>query len=107
MEVPVILFAVAFVTVAGFFITRLVKYGSFRGALYGARVIATFGDVEVQRNGSTATSIRVHALEDGRIVLEQSTRALLAYRADGIPMGPIDADRLIHYLQQARATPTP
>jgi hypothetical protein len=46
--------------------------------------------------------LRVHLLADGRIVVEQSSRALVAASVSGIPMQPIDADRLIVLLQQAR-----
>ena len=104
---PEILFAVVFLGVFTFFIVRFVKYGGFRGALYGSRVLQTFGDLELARFGGARTILRVHVLEDGRIVLEQSSRATLAASVSGIPMGPFDVDQLIHFLQQARATPTP
>jgi hypothetical protein len=99
MPAPEILFTVVFLTVVGFFVVRFVKYGG--------RVIRTLGDVEVLRYGSTKSVIRALLLEDGRIVLEQSSRAMLAASMSGIPMAPSDADQLIHFLQQARANPTP
>jgi hypothetical protein len=104
MPRPEILFAIAFITVVGFFVFRAVKYGGLRGALYGGRVVETFGDVEVSRYGSTRTLLRVLLLEDGRIVLEQSTRAVLAVSLSGFPMVPSEADQLIQFLQQARAS---
>ena len=103
MPAPEILFAIVFLTVFGFFIVRFVKYGGLRGALYGGRVVETFGDVEVSRYGSTKTVLRVLLLEDGRIVLEQSSRAVLAASMSGFPMSPSEAERLIQFLQQARA----
>jgi len=82
MEVPVILFVIAFVTVLGYFVVRFVKYGGLRFV------------------------IRVLALDDGRIVLEQSSRTMLSASMNGISMRADDADRLIRLLQQARATST-
>jgi hypothetical protein len=81
---------------------RFFKHGGFRGAMYGSAVVRTFGDIELSRYAGTTTTLRVHLLADGRIVVEQSSRALLAAAVSGIPMQPIDADRLIALLQQAR-----
>ena len=51
----------------------------------------------------TTTTLRVHVLEDGQIVLEQSSRALLAASMNGTPLTVTEADRLIALLQQARS----
>jgi hypothetical protein len=103
MRIPVSLFLAAFATVAGWFIYRFVRYGGLRGALYGSAVSRTVGEVEIEHYGSTRTTLRVHVLEDGRIVLEQSTRALLAASMTGHPMTAGQADHLISLLQQARS----
>jgi hypothetical protein len=102
MGIPETLFFVAFATVAGWFLYRFVRHGGLRGVLYGSAVSRTVGEVEVAHYGSTRTILRVHVLEDGRIVLEQSTRALLAASMNGHPLTADQADRLIFLLQQAR-----
>ena len=89
--------------VVGYFIFRFFKYGGFRGALYGSPVAKTFGDLQLARYAGATTTLRVHLLEDGRIVLEQSSRAMLSASMSGIPMGPIDADQFIQLLQRARS----
>lgn len=105
MEVPATLFFIVFFSVVAYMVFRAVKYGGLRGAMYGGRVVATFGDVEVERTGTMKSVMRVLVLDDGRIVLEQSSRALLAASMSGIPMNPANADQLIQFLQLARATP--
>ena len=107
MPGPEKLFFIVFFGIVAAFVYRAVKYGGFRGAMYGGRVVATFGDVEVERTGTMKSVMRVHVLDDGRIVLEQSSRALLAASMSGVPMNPVNVDQLISFLQQARATPTP
>jgi hypothetical protein len=70
--------------------------------MYGSAVVKTFGDIQLAPHARTTTMLRVHLLADGHIVVEQSSRALVAAAVSRIPMQPIDADRLIVLLQQAR-----
>jgi len=49
------------------------------------------------------TILRIHVLEDSRIVMEYSTREALGASVGGAPLSTADADRLIALLQQARS----
>ncbi len=49
------------------------------------------------------TTLRVHILDDGQIVLEQSSRAALGASLSGLPLTSAETDRLIALLQQARS----
>lgn len=70
MPIPESLFFVIFAGLAGYFVYRYVKYGEFRGALYGSAITRTVGEVELAGSSSTTTTLRVHVLEDRRIILE-------------------------------------
>jgi hypothetical protein len=93
---------IAILSVIAYFVYRFIKHGGWRGALYGSTVVKTFGDLQLPGQAGSTISLRVHVLEDGRIILEQSARALLAASVNGISMGVLDADQLIKLLQQAR-----
>jgi hypothetical protein len=102
MPIPEWLFFVVFAGFAGYFVYRYFKYGGFRGALYGSAIARTVGEVELQGSSSTTTTLRVHLLEDGRIILEVSSRATMAVTMHGYPMTVSNAGELAELLQQAR-----
>jgi hypothetical protein len=96
-------FWVPFAAVAAYFLYRFLRHGSLRGMLYGSSVSRTIGEVEIGRWMGTTTTLRVHVLENGKIVLENSSRAFLAASISGTPLSTSQADRLIALLQQARS----
>jgi hypothetical protein len=103
IPIPATLFFVAFGTMVVYFLYRFIKYGGLRGALYGSAIARTVGEVELDRSTSMTTTLRVHVLEDGRIILEVSSRATLAATMHGYPMSADNTAQLIALLQQARA----
>lgn len=102
MPMPESLFFVVFAGFAGYFVYRYVKYGGFRGALYGSAIARTVGEVQLQGSSSSTTTLRVHLLEDGRIILEVSSRATMAATLNGYSMTVSNAGELAELLQQAR-----
>jgi hypothetical protein len=102
MEVPVSLFFIVFTGFAAYFIYRFVKHGGFRGAMYGSAVMRTVGEVELDRYLGAHTTLRVHVLANGRIVLEESRRQLLAASMRGTTLTRAETDQLIGLLQLAR-----
>jgi hypothetical protein len=103
VPIPESLFFLAFGSVVAWFLYRLLKYGGFRGAMYGSRVARTVGELALERRLGASKTLRVHVLEDGRIVLEETTRASLSIAMTGTTMSPAETDRLLGLLQQARA----
>jgi hypothetical protein len=103
MEVLDNYFWVPFAALAAFFLYRILKHGSLRGMLYGSAVARTIGEVDLGRRMGATTTLRIHVLENGQIVLEQSSRAALGASLSGMPLSTAEADRLIALLQQARA----
>ena len=103
MEVPENIFWIAFAAIAAFLLFRFLKHGGLRGMLYGSAVAKTIGEVELERQMGVTTTLRVHVLENGKIVLEHSSRALLAVSMNGTPLSSAETDRLIALLKQARS----
>jgi hypothetical protein len=103
MPIPESLFFAVFAIVAGWFIFRFVKYGGLRGALYGSAIARTVGELALDDPGTVRTTLRVHVLEDGRTVLEVSSRTSLSIRMMGYPMTSGNVDELVALLQGARA----
>lgn len=102
MPIPESLFFVVFAGFVAYFVYRYLKYGGFRGALYGSAIARTLGEVELAGSSSTTTTLRVHVLEDGRIILEVSSRATMSATLHGYPMTVGNAGELAELLQQAR-----
>jgi hypothetical protein len=78
MPIPESLFFVVFAGFAAYFVYRYVKYGGFRGALYGSAIVRTVGEVELSGSSSTTTTLH------------------------GYPMTVGNAGELVELLQQAR-----
>lgn len=102
MPISESLFLVVFAGFVGYFVYRYVRYGGFRGALYGSAIARTLGEVQLQGSSSATTTLRVHLLEDRRIILEVSSRATMAATLHGYPMTVGNAGELAELLQQAR-----
>ena len=103
MEVLDNFFWIPFAAIAAFLLFRFLKHGGLRGMLYGSAIARTIGEGELERRMGTTTSRRVHVLENGKIVLEHSSRALLAASVNGTPLSPAETAQLIALLQQARS----
>jgi hypothetical protein len=101
VQFPDALFFLVFAAVAGFFLFRFFKYGGLRGALYGSRIARTIGEVDLGRVAGASTTLRVHLLENGTVVVEQSSRALLGASLQGVPMSRENAARLVALLMEA------
>src|SRR5262245_22966041 len=103
MEIIDRFFWVPFAAIAAFLLYRFLKYGSLRGMLYGSRVAREIGEVELRKWLGTRTTLRVLVLENGQIVLESSSRAVMAASLSGTPLSAAETDQLIALLQQARS----
>ena len=101
MELEDVLFYAIPLGIAAFFLFRFLKYGGFRGALYGSRVVRTVGELELGRKAGATATLRVHVLENGDIVLEQSARALLGASINGIPLSRDHARTVAELLKRA------
>ena len=49
-----------------FFISRMVKYGGFKNALFGAKAIKTIGTVEASCVFASVTNLKIHRLQSNK-----------------------------------------
>ncbi len=103
MEIPTSLFLVCFAAFVGYFLFRVFKYGGLRGALFGSAIARTVGELELGRVSGATHTLRVHVLENGKIVLELKSRTMLSASLHGYPMTTDNAGQLVALLQQARS----
>jgi hypothetical protein len=54
---PGTLFFLVFAAVVGYFVYRVLRHGGFRGAMFGARIEDTVGEVRVERQGPVRNSL--------------------------------------------------
>ena len=58
-----LVFFALFGLVVAHFVYRILRHGGLRGALFGARVAQTIGELELGRRGVTRLRLKVHRLE--------------------------------------------
>ncbi len=91
--------------VAVFFLWRTVKYGGFKGALFGARIARTVGEVDTTGGRFSRTVLKVHVLEGGAgskdVGIEVTSRAAMSYHMMPLSLSITGANELIRSLQAA------
>ncbi len=102
MEVEAVIVVALIACFVAYFGHRVLKYGGLRGALYGSRVARVVGVIDLGRSGLAKTKLKVLELEDERIVLEQSSTAILAASIHGLPLTGERVDELIELFEKAR-----
>ncbi len=95
------LFYIPFLAFVAFFLFRLLKHGGLRGAMYGSKVARTIGEIDLGRRSGAHTTLRVHLLENGEVVVEQSMRAMLGASIQGAQMSKEHAKALLTLLKVA------
>ena len=91
--------------VFGFFGFRVLKHGGLSGALYGSKVLSELAEVDLESSSSLASSrVRILQLEDGRIAVEQVSKAPLGASKNGFALTQVQASELAKALSAAGAT---
>ena len=102
MQFPIEIFYAVFIGVAAYLVFRIVKYGGLRGAMYGSAISRTIGEIETGRFGGANQTLRVHRLENDRVVLELASRSFGSANVQGVPMEAEHIDALIKLLNEAQ-----
>jgi hypothetical protein len=92
-------FNLILIAVFGVFAYRFLKFGGLLGAFFGSRVSRTIGKIDLGLGAGSA--LRVHQLENGNIVVEQSSRVLLGAPTLAFPLNRDNTIRLIALLNEA------
>ncbi len=92
--------------ILAYFGYRIIRYKGLRGALFGAEIRKTVGEVETARIGPNRTVLRVHKLEsDNRsgenVGLEYISKGIAGYTTTPVALSHADTATFIALLQQA------
>ena len=91
-----------------FLLVGRIRYGSFKGAFFGARLLESCGEVPCARNFGVGYRIKVHRLErrdaEQMIGLEIVARGPLSYHMIPLRLEPIEAEKLANLLRDSVST---
>ena len=96
----------AFAAIAAYFAFSVYRYGGFRGAMFGATVRDTIGEVEGTARGPGSARVRVHSLgaqegADALVGLELVATSIGSWSSSPISLSRSEAQRLANLLQEA------
>jgi ribosomal protein S28E/S33 len=99
------IFWIFLVSLGLFFLFRIVRYGGFKGAMFGANIERTLGEVQGQSVAGSWTTVKVHVLSSeskARTVgIEVIGKSIASYQVTPIKLSSIEAQRLASLLQSA------
>jgi hypothetical protein len=102
---PGTLFFLIFAAVVGYFVYRMLRHGGFKGAMFGARIEHTVGEVSVEKQGPMRIALKVHALRRGDseklVGIELVAKSFASYQMTPITLSVHEAQQLVSLLQNA------
>ena len=103
------LFYVTFAAVVGFFAYRVVRYGGFKAAMFGAQVERTVGEVSGEKQGSLGITLKVHILRrdpgEKLVGMELVAKSFASYQMMPVTLSVAEVQQLVSLLQQAVRAP--
>ena len=103
------IFFALFALVVGTFVYKIIKNRGFKGAMFGAPIQNTVGEVAGRDTGMMKVSVRVHTLGDKdvgyEVGLELVAKSFASYQMMPAKLSPADANRLASLLQTAAGGP--
>ncbi len=104
-NIPGIAFFSLFVAGALFMLYRFARYGGLRGAITGARIKRTPGEVKAAPMGMMSSGIRVHILDgyaEGKsVAVEFFAKSPLSWQTMPVALSYHEAERLAALLKEA------
>jgi len=101
------IFWILFVGFGFFFLFRIIRYGGFKAAIFGAKIERTLGEVQAQSVAGVSTTVKVHVLssesKDRTVGIELVAKSIASYQMMPIKLTSLDAQRLASLLQSAAA----
>ena len=87
-----------------FFLVRVVRFGGLKGALLGARITSTVGEVTGATRKPVRMVLRVHALDgaaDRKVGVELVAKSVFGYQTMPMSLSVAEANRLVSLVQTA------
>ena len=105
MKFEYIFFGLFFSFVA-YFGYSMIRHGGLRGALFGAKVLHTVGEVSSSKRGLMSQKLKVHVLdakisEQGAVGIELTSTAPGSWSTTPIRLSNSEAQKLLQLLEQA------
>ena len=105
MKFEYIFFGLFFSFVA-YFGYSMIRHGGFKGALFGAKILSSVGEVCSSKRGLLSQKLRVHILDGGDAIdrsvgLELTSSAPGAWSTTPITLSNSEARKLISLLEEA------
>ena len=100
---PQTLFWLVFAAIAAFLLAPVVRLG-FKGAMFGGRIVETFGPIDIDRIAIMSGSVRTHVVEqDGKrkVGLEIVYRSPLSWQMTPVRLTTVQARALAAQLNEA------
>ncbi len=97
-------FWVVFAGIAGYFIFRMLRYGGFRAAMFGAKIQRTVGEVAGVAHPPVSSVLKVHVLAESpekAVGLEFVARSFASYQMVPLTLSSGEAKKLVALLQEA------
>jgi hypothetical protein len=100
------LFLGLFAAIAGYFLFNLFRYKGLKGALFGGRIVETFGEVRGTKQGPVRVSLKLHSVASPDhptpdVGLELVARSFASYQMMPIRLRRTEAQELLRLLQRA------
>lgn len=99
-----VLFFIICALVAGSFIYKMIKYGGFKAAMFGAPIQRTVGEVTGGGAKIMNVGLKVHKLQGGRekaVGVELVAKSFASYHMTPITLSTAEAEKLIVLLETA------
>lgn len=100
-----VVFLVALVGVIGFFVYRMFRFGGLKGAMFGAGVERTVGQVSGEKQGPVGVALKVHILRrepsEKLIGMELTAKSFASYKMTPITLSAAQAKQLVSLLERA------
>jgi hypothetical protein len=99
------LFLVILAVVVGYFGYRILQHGGLKGAMFGARIERTVGQVSGERRTAINVALKVHTLRrdnsEKLIGIEFVAKSFASYQMTPITLSVHQAQQLVSLLQDA------
>lgn len=99
------IFFLFFAGIIGYFIFRMLKHGGFKGAMFGAGIKRTLGEVKGSGPKMMTTLLRVHELDGAtlgkRVGVEFVAKSIGSYQMMPITLSASEAKELANLLNDA------
>ena len=99
-----LLFAAVLVLVVGSFVAKMVRFGGFKAAMFGAPIERTLGEVSGTGGRLMTSLLKVHSLRgdpEHRVGLEFLAKSVASYQMTPLTLSATEARRLAALLTAA------